>query len=353
MQRTWATGSEHDRGPLEWVAAIGDDTKVAAHIRAALEAATGSAATIAQCQTGLLAIECVTYIHGGDADLDPLVHVWMRDSHPVTNEALRATALELLAKLRDSSALATHWRTELNERHAEWDTSLDQLRDRLTTAKRAPDPRTDPRILAFKKSFARAKDHLRVALVPEEIVDEPIVRILVAPGLSVVVHYADVGELEPLAVPIDHARAWKRAAKQLAELAAKRTREVIGLRTHILESPGFEINLAFGNTSFTAGLLPYANLLLAEGTAPHGMLVAAPNAGTVVYHRILDASWSEAAVEVIRQVRDLYDKAAEKISPRLWWWRDGKLTELPYTLVADNVMIEPIAAFVSYVKKLG
>jgi hypothetical protein len=301
----------------------------------------------------LLAVECVTYLHGGDADLDPVVHAWMRDLHPKTDEALRATALEVLAKLRADSALATHWRAEATERQAEWSSCLDNLRERLTTAKRKPDPRTDPRIVALKKNFNAAKHHLRIALVPYEITDEPIVHVLVAPGLSVVVHYGDVDELDPLAVPVEHARAWNRTAKALAKHAAKRTREVSGLRTHTVENDGFEISLAFGNSSFTAGLLPYANLLLAEGGAPHGMLVAAPNAGTVVYHRIVDAKWNEAAVELVGQVKEIYTSSAQRISPQLWWWHEGKVIELPYTVVADTVIIQPVDEFVSCVNKLA
>jgi len=298
-------------------------------------------------------VECVTYVHGGDADLDPLVHVWIRERHPAIDEALRTTALEVLAKLRAGSALATHWSGEPAERQAEWATALDHLRDRLTTAKRKPDPRKDPRVIALAKSFLAAKSHLRVALVPYEIADEPIVHVRVAPGLSIVVHYAEIEELEPLAVPIEHARAWHRTAKDLAKLAAKRTREVSGLRTHTLENDGFEINLAFGNSSFTAGLLPYADLLLAEGGAPHGMLVAAPNEGTVVYHRIADAKWNEAAVEIVGQVREIYAKSAQRVSPQLWWWHKGKVIELPYTVIAETVIIQPIDAFVNHVKKLG
>jgi hypothetical protein len=353
MQRAWATGAEHDQGPMEWVAAIGDDSTVEDHIRMALEVAILPDATIAQCQAGMLAVECVTYLQGGDADLDPHVHVWMREVHPNSDEALRTTALEVLAHLRVDSALAMHWRREPSERQAEWATSLDNLHGRLTTAKRKSDPRKDPRIVAFAKSFDTAKDHLRVALVAYELTDEPSVHVRVAPGLSIVVHYADVEELEPLSVPIEHARTWNRGPRDLAKLAAKRTREVSEIRTHILEHEGFEISLAFGNSSFTAGLLPYANLLLREGGAPHGMLVSAPNAGTVAYHRIVDEKWTEAAVALVAQVRDLYEGSAARISPQLWWWRKGNLIELPYASVMDQIVIEPVDEFVSYVKKLG
>lgn len=352
MQRAWATGSEHDRGPMEWVAAISDETGVATHVREALAAAVAPGATVSQCQAGLLAIECVTYLHGGDADLDPLVHAWLRDKHPPAEEALRVTALEVLAQLRADSALATHWRAEPAEGQAAWGVALDHLRERVTTAQRKPDPRTDPRIVAFGKGFVAAEPHLRVALVADECTDEPSVHVLVAPGLSIVVHYADVAGLEPMAVPIEHARAWNRTAKELAKLAAKRTRAVSDLRTHTIEHEGFEISLAFGNSSFTAGLLPYANLLF-EGGAPHGVLVAAPNQGTVAYHRIVAASWKSAAVELIRQVRDLHESSAQQVSTQLWWWHKGKLVELPYQLVADNVLIEPVAAFVKHVKVLG
>ncbi len=353
MQRAWATRAEHDQGPLDWVAAINEDSKVEDHIRVALEVAILPDATIAQCQVGMLAVECVTYLQGGDADLDPRVHVWMREVHPNSDEALRATALEALAHLRAHSTLATHWRSEPPERQAEWATSLDNLRDRLSTAKRKSDPRKDARIIAFAKNFETAKDHLRVALVAYELTDEPSVHVRVAPGLSIVVHYAEVDDLEPLAVPVEHARAWKRLPKDLAKLAAKRTRDVSNIRTHILEHDGFELSLAFGNSSFTAGLLPYASLLLREGGAPHGMLVSAPNAGTVAYHRIVDEKWSEAAVALIAQVRDIYDSSAARISSQLWWWHKGKVIELPYVTVADQVVIEPVDEFVSCVKKLG
>jgi hypothetical protein len=353
MQRAWATGAEHDQGPMEWVAAIGDDAKLEAHIRQALDVAITPDATIAQCQAGLLAVECVTYLQGGDADLDPHVHVWMRDLHPNSDEALRATALDVLARLRADSALATHWKSEPSERQAAWAASLDNLRERLTTAKRKPDPRTDPRIVAFARNFEAAKDHLRVALVAYEVTDEPVVHVKVAPGFSIIVHYAEVDELEPLAVPIEHARAWKRAPADLAKLAAKRTREVTDIRTHILENEGFEVGLSFGNTSFTAGLLPYANLLIKDGGVPHGMLVAAPNAGTVVFHRILDAKWNEAAVVLIEHIREMYEVSAARISPQLWWLHKGKLVDLPYVSVANHVVIEPVEEFVSYVAKLG
>ena len=352
MQRAWATGTEHDRGPMAWIAAISGDSKVADHIRSALEAAVAADATVAQCETAMLAVEAVTYLQGGDADLDPLVHVWIRDANPKPDETLRATALQVLAKLGTDSALAAHWRAEPAERLTAWTISLESLRERLTAAKRKPDPSEDPRIAALAKNFNVAKRHLRVALVPYAI-DDPIVHLLVAPGLSVVVHYADVGELEPVAVPSKHARAWKKTPKAIAKLAAKQTLDVSGLRTHIVESEGFEINLAFGNTSFTAGLLPYANLLLKAGTAPHGMLVAAPNMGTVVYHVITGPKWNEAAVEIIGQVREMYTSSAQRISQQLWWWNAGEVIELPYTVIAEAVIIEPVEAFTTAMQKLG
>lgn len=165
MQRAWATGAEHDQGPMEWVAAISTESVVADHIRAALATATSSDATIAQCQAGMLAIECVTYLHGGDADLDPLVHIWIRDANPPADEVLRKTALEALAKLRAESALAAHWRAEPSEKQDAWTTALDNLRERLTTAKRKPDPRKDPRIVGFKKNLNAAKQQDRKSVV--------------------------------------------------------------------------------------------------------------------------------------------------------------------------------------------
>lgn len=351
MQRAWATGSGHDQGPMEWISTVGPESTTEL-IRAALEAATAPDATIAQCQTGLLAVECVTYLHGGDADLDPLVHVWMRELHPELDEPLRVLALETLAKLRATSTLATHWKTELADREATWLATLDELRDRLATAKRKPDPRKDPRIVALGKSFKQAQQHLRVALVPYEITDEPIAHLLVAPGLSVVVHYDGIEGLEPMPVPIEHLTGWNRSAKDLAKLAAKRTREVTEIRTHIMEHEGFEIALVFGANAFTAGLLPYANLVY-DGPAPHGVVIGAPFAGALAYHRIVDAKWSEAVVELVNQIKTLYEPSPERISRQMWWLHKGKLVELPYGELAGQIMIQPIDEFVAAVKKLG
>lgn len=354
MQRAWATGGEHDRGPLEWVEAIREDSNVVEHIRGALDAVIAPEATLEQCQAGMLAIECVTYLQGGDADLHPMVHQWILDRHPNADEKLREVALGVLAKLVDRSTLASHWSAEPEAKQTEWVACITNLRERLVTAKRKPDPRKDKRIVAFASNFNTAKKHLRVALVPYEIRDEPIVHVKIAPGLSVVIHYAEVGDLEPIAVPIEHARAWKKTEKAIAKLAAKQTHEVSGIRTHIVEHDGFEIDLAFGNSSFTAGLLAFANLLLLEEKqTPYGMLVAAPNAGTVIFHRIADASWNPAAVEIVKQVTEIYEKSAQRLTPSLWWWHEGKVIELPYQVVAGNVMIQPIESFVECVKKLG
>lgn len=349
MQRTWATGAtENDLGPVEWVAAIKVDSNVTEHLRTALDASILPDATIAQCQAGMLAVECVAYLCGGDADLDPLVHVWIREVHPRSDEELRAFALDVLAKLREDSALATHWRAQ--ERRDEWFAGLDALRDRLANAKRKPDPLTDPRVIEIGKSFKLAEEALRVALVPYEIVDEPIAHLLVAPNLSVVLHYAVEGH-DPVQVPIAHLKNWNRKVKDVAKIAAQRTRKVSDIRTHILENTGFEIAISFGNSSFTAGLLPYANLLF-EGAAQHGILCGAPNAGAVAYHKILDGKWNEAAVELVQQIRELYQNSAHRITQQLWWLQKGKLVELPYAMFGEQIAIQPVPEFVAAVGKL-
>lgn len=351
MQRAWATGTEqHDQGPLEWISAIDDKSTVPEHLRTALAAAVAPGATIAQCQAGVLAIECVTYVCGGDADLDPTIHFWMRDLHPRSDEALRTQALAALAALRTDSALAAHWQAQPAERSAEWQQAVDALRDRLTHARRKPDPGTDPRVVALGKSFPKAQPHLRVALVPYAITDEPIAHLAVAPDLTAIPHYDGLDGLEPVPVPLDHQRGWNRSPADLVKAAAKQTRERSEFRTHIIEHPGFEIAIAFGSTSFTAGLLPHATLL--SGGAPHGLLVGAPHAGAIAYHKIVDGRWNEAAVELVTQLRELYAGSAHRISPRLFWLHKGKLVELPYAVLGGQVAIQPIDAFVKYVAKL-
>jgi hypothetical protein len=52
-------------------------------------------------------------------------------------------------------------------------------------------------------------------------------------------------------------------------------------------------------------------------------------------------------------VREIYTSSALRISPQLWWWHQGKVIELPYTVIADNVIIQPVEAFVNHVKQLS
>lgn len=333
VQRTWATGSEHDQQPLAWLSRIGKETELA-HVHDALNAALAEDASIGECQTGLLAVECVAYLRGGDADLHPHAHAWLRTKRPTADDALRDLALAVIDKTRSASRLATWWHVELADKLDGWLAALDHVAARLRSATRVADAAspTSGELDALKADLDAALPHLRVALVPK-LIDEPIASMVVAPGLSLLLYYA-LPNSAPVPVPQSHVDAWGRS---VWKDAAARTRAVAELKIHIIESEHHEVSVVFGSDTFTAGMAPFVDIFL-DAPAPHGVLLGIPFAGGFVFHRIVDNHWREAATDVIEHIERLFE-SEEPISKKLYWWRDGSITEQDYHRIGDALII--------------
>lgn len=347
MQRTWATGSDHDQQPLAWLSRL-DDSSTLETLRQALAVALADDATVGECQTGLLAVEAIAYLRGADADLHPHLHAWLHAKRPIVDDALRDLAMAVVARLRSDSQLANHWRVHLADRFERWQSALDGVAIRLRDARRAEDAAhpTLAEIEALGTSLEAALPHLRVALVTAQV-DDPVATEVIGPGLTLVLHYELPGK-EPVAVPRAHTQAW---GKTPWREAAARTRAVAELRIHHIESEHHEVSVVFGSDTFTAGMAPFVDIFL-DAPAPYGVLLGIPFAGGFVFHRIVDAHWRDAATDVMEHVDKLFE-SQEPISRELYWWRDGTLTIVPHQRVGEAILVMPSDELLAALAPLG
>ncbi len=123
---------------------------VARALRAVLE---DPELSIGDCQTALLAAECVAFLRGAPADLHRDARRWLETSHFQANEALVTLALKSIDAIAAASNLKSYWQQLWPEEQAEWMASVTALRARIT----------DPEIGGRVAPGCRAERLLRTA----------------------------------------------------------------------------------------------------------------------------------------------------------------------------------------------
>lgn len=328
MIRTWATGSAHDDKPLDWLFDLRYDKDVA-HIRDAIEAGLDDA-SVGACQTALLACECVAFARGGPADLHDDATAWMKRAKPPADDELVAIAVKACERIASDSALLAWWKQVHDDQVDEWLESVAFLAERVQH-REEPAP-------AFDDAFP----HLQLTILPEEP-NEPIAMRQLAPGLTLVMFYARPDE-DPHPVPAAHVRAWDRP---VMAAVAKRMRAEAEFK---IDSK-LGVTCVFGRNQFCCGLAAFVDLFF-EGEAPHGVLVGMPFAGAVLFHKIVDKGWYDAAKVLIENIQHLHD-SPDPISTELFWWRGpADLVAQPYELGEETFTFAPSPELLDAVSSL-
>ncbi len=103
---------------------------------------------------------------------------------------------------------------------------------------------------------------------------------------------------------------------------------------------------------FTASRLLTLQELL-PGPAPHGVLVAVPHGHLLAAHVIADLS----VLGVIGQLAQIctreYAEETGAISPSLYWWRAGAITEIPYQFEDGRLSLAAPPAFTALLGQLA
>jgi hypothetical protein len=88
------------------------------------------------------------------------------------------------------------------------------------------------------------------------------------------------------------------------------------------------------------------------GDAPNGALVAIPNRHILLFHPLLDLSAVVAVQFLIQMTIQMFREGPGSVSPNLYWWHDGALTQLPYDTDRKGVQFFPPDEFVQVLNGL-
>ncbi len=121
-------------------------------------------------------------------------------------------------------------------------------------------------------------------------------------------------------------------------------------RTEMPFEGGGVISLLHGESFFVASEI----LRLREhlGEAPNGALAATPNRHVVLFHPLVDLSAISAVQFMIQMTIGFHRDGPGSISPNLYWWHDGAITDLPYATDRKGVQFYPPDAFVGMLNGL-
>jgi hypothetical protein len=126
---------------------------------------------------------------------------------------------------------------------------------------------------------------------------------------------------------------------------------------HAFAGPdGAEIHVVLGDSVYTASkLLVLPDLLrrlLGERSYPHGLLVAVPFRHQLAFHPIADRRLVPATRFLAGLAADGFSDGVGSVSPFLYWWLDGRLTQLSFPDGDGGLAIHARGEFAALVERL-
>jgi hypothetical protein len=204
----------------------------------------------------------------------------------------------------------------------------------------------------------RARPLLKVRLYPESMLRQragtrppPMLARRLAPGLLAVLAW-DLPDAVQV-VPRDHALAWGLGEEELFGLGYANV--IDQDRPHVQTSrydPGFELTTLSGESFFTTTHALWLDRYLAVPPAS-GALVGVPHRSGVLAHPVRDYSVIHAVRLMLVSLDIMYREGPGSLSPLLYWWRAGTLTELPAKIDGGEISFRPPEEFVEVLNGLG
>lgn len=154
-------------------------------------------------------------------------------------------------------------------------------------------------------------------------------------------------------VPREHLRAWGRPEDELFALGLANVRA-----EGLLEPRRFEVEAgaAFyalaGDSFFTASHALFLGEYLGRPASEHGALVAVPHRHGVLYHPIADMRVVPVLRSMIAVAFGMYQEGPGSIHPGLYWWQEGRMTDLPSRVRARSIDFTPPEEFVALLNRL-
>ncbi len=143
---------------------------------------------------------------------------------------------------------------------------------------------------------------------------------------------------------------WGRTMDDLWPLAIHNVRaEGLVGRGKVEAEQDVTLDLLSGNSLFVT---THALFLEEYLSAPchYGVLLAVPHRGAVVFHEIRDSGFMHAVPRMALAAAGMYREGPGSISPRLYWWLQGDVMEIPVEIVSrEEIHMSPPDAFKSRV----
>lgn len=153
-------------------------------------------------------------------------------------------------------------------------------------------------------------------------------------------------------VPREHLHAWGLPEGELFALglANVRAEGLLEPRRFEVDGGGAFYALA-GDSFFTATHALFLGDYL-KPVPEHGALVAVPHRHAVLYHPIADMTVVPVLQSMIAVSFGMYQEGPGSIHPGLYWWREGRLTELPSRVRARSIDFFPPGEFAAMLNRL-
>ncbi|HDQ70704.1 MAG TPA: hypothetical protein ENN19_01255 [Chloroflexi bacterium] len=219
--------------------------------------------------------------------------------------------------------------------------------------RRAEDERRD--LDQQKQDFSKIRDILAVRLWPADYLSslkhvDIVYREDIAGTVSVLVFDLPNSIIQ---VSVDDAALWDREIDDLFDVGLQNTWK--GAAPDILmEDLGDDVRVAVfqGNSFYIA---THALLLedYARYVGTYGALVVIPHRHVMVCYPIEDASVIAAVEKLIIITIQMYNEGPGSISPRLYWYEDGRFIDLPYQIADRQLHFAPPERFTAFLNELA
>ncbi len=199
--------------------------------------------------------------------------------------------------------------------------------------------------------FEQVKDLLAVRVGDEESL--PIDKLLFRRDLPGTISYLVFDLPNSVeSVPPELPEKWAKGVDELFALGLANVKRSADPSIEQVEiQPGVSFMAYSGDSFFTASFALMLDQL--EGaTSPHGLLVAIPHRHVLLFHAIQTSDAIFAVQHLGVLAINLDREGPGSISPKLFWYRDGKFVNLPFRLEGDTFNFRPPEEFMEMLNAL-
>ena len=150
----------------------------------------------------------------------------------------------------------------------------------------------------------------------------------------------------------DESSAWQKSEEELFAIALENTVQKINPEVASEPVENDFITLITSDHILTAASVLRLNRF-PECIGMHGSMVAIPNRGTIMCYPINDLGVVKMASLYMTFVPRWHAEGPGSLSPRIYWYKDGLFTDLPYRVEENELRFSLPQSFVEVLNQLS